>query len=74
MQVNLSADAEARVRALADHAGKDASQVVEEAVDRWLEYEAHFAEAVAEGVVSAERDPLLDHEEVVERIERLFRS
>jgi len=48
--------------------------VVEEAVDRMLEYEARFAEAVEEGRAAARRGDLLEHDEVVERIEQMFRS
>jgi predicted transcriptional regulator len=48
--------------------------VIEEAVDRLLEYEARFIEAVEQGRSAARRGDLLDHDEVVERIEQLFRS
>jgi predicted transcriptional regulator len=48
--------------------------VVEEAVDRMLEYEERFIRAVEEGRASARRGDLLEHDEVVERIEQMFRS
>jgi hypothetical protein len=53
---------------------KDTAQVVEEAVDRMLEYDARFIQAVEEGRAAAKRGDLLEHDEVVERIERIFRS
>jgi len=74
MEVNLSPDKEARLRELANRTGKDAAQVVEEAVDRMLEYDERFIAAVEEGRASARRGDLLEHEEVVERIEQKFRS
>ncbi len=74
MEVHFSPDKETRLRQLATRTGKDAAQVVEEAVDRMLEYEAHFIEAVDEGRASARRGDLLEHDEVVERIEQIFRS
>ncbi len=74
MEVHFSADKEARLRQFATRKGKGAEQVVEEAVDRMLEYEARFVGAVEEGRASARRGELLDHEVVVERIEKILRS
>jgi predicted transcriptional regulator len=73
MEVNLSPEKEARVRQFARRTGKDTAQVVEEAVDRMLEYDARFIEAVEEGRAAARRGDLPEHEEVVERIEQMFR-
>ena len=74
MEVHFSPDKEARLRQFAIRSGKDAAQVVEGAVDRMLEYEARFVEAIEEGRASARRGDLLEHDEVVERIEQMFRS
>lgn len=74
MEVHLSPDKEARLQSLATRTGKDASQVLEEAVDRMLEYEERFIDAVEEGRASARRGDLLEHDEVVERIEQMFRA
>lgn len=74
MEVNLSPDKEARLRQLANRTGKDAEQVVEEAVDRMLEYDERFLAAVEEGRASARKGDLLEHDEVVNRIEQMFRS
>lgn len=74
MEVNLSPDKEARVRQLANRTGKEAAQVVEEAVDRMLEYDERFLAAVDEGRASARKGDLLEHDEVVKRIEQMFRS
>ena len=74
MEVHLSAEKEARLQQFAARTGKEAAQVVEEAVDRMLDYEAHFIEAVEDGRASARRGELLEHDDVVERIERILRS
>ena len=74
MELHLSAEKEARVRKLAVRMGKDAAEIVEDAVDRMLEYDEHFLEAVEEGRLAAQRGDLLEQDEVVERIERMFRS
>ena len=64
----------ARLQQFAARAGKEPSQLVEEAVDRMLEYDARFIKAVEVGRESARRGDLLDHDEVVESIERIFRT
>ena len=74
MEVHFSPDTEARLRDFATRTGKDAAQVVEEAVDRMLEYDVRFIEAVKEGRAAAQRGELLEHDEVVERVEKLLRS
>ncbi len=74
MEVHLAAEKEAKLHQLATRTGKDATQVIEEAVDQLLEYDARFIQAVEEGRASARRGELLEHDEVVERIEHMFRS
>jgi predicted transcriptional regulator len=74
MEVHFSPEKEARIEQAASRSGKDAAQLVEEAVDRMLEFDARFAEAVEAGRTSARRGDLLEHDEVVERIEQMFRA
>jgi predicted transcriptional regulator len=71
MEVYLSPDKEARLQHYAARTGKDAAHLVEEAVDRMLQYDARFIEAVEEGRAAARRGELLEHEEVVEGVERM---
>ena len=74
MEVHLAPEKEARLHQLAVRAGKNTAQIVEDAVDRLLEYDAEFIAAVEVGRASAKRGDLLEHDEVVQRIERMFRS
>jgi predicted transcriptional regulator len=74
MEVHLSAEKEALLREVATRTGKDAGQLVEEAVDHMLEYDVRFIEAVEDGRTSARRGELIEHGDVVERIERMFSS
>ena len=74
MEVHFSPDKEARLQQLATRIGKDTAQVVEEAVDRMLEYDIRFVEAVGEGRAAARRGELLEHDAVVERIEQILHS
>ena len=74
MEVHLSPTNEARLIEFARRTGKNAVQLVEEALDRMLAYEERFLAAVEEGRASSRRGDLLEHDEVVERIEEAFRS
>ena len=74
MEVHLSPDKEARLRQFANRTGKDAAEVVVEAVDRLLDYDERFVAAVEEGLASARCGDLIEHDQVVERIEQMFRS
>jgi predicted transcriptional regulator len=74
MEVHLSPDKQARLQEIASRVGKNAEQIVEEAVDRMLEHDERFIAAVEEGRSSARRGDLLEHDEVVERIDKLLRS
>ncbi len=74
MEVPLSPDKEARLHMVAARTGRGAAELVEEAVDRMLEYDARFVEAVETGRAAARRGELLEHDEVVERVEKTFRE
>ena len=72
MELHLTPEQEAQLSSIATHAGKNAEQILQEAVDRLIEEDARFRDAVRRGIASADRGDLLDHEEVVARIEQLF--
>ena len=74
MEVNFTPHTEAQLKEFAARKGKDAAQVVEEAVTNMLERQTRFVEGVKQGIASADRADLMDHEEVVSRIDRLFES
>ena len=74
MEIHFSPDKEARLNQLAARTGKNTAQVVEEAVDRMRDYDERFVAAVEEGRAAARRGDLLEHDEVVQRVEQMFRS
>jgi len=74
MEVNFTPYTEAQLKEFAARKGKDAAQVVEETVVSMLERQARFVEGVKRGIASANRGNLIDHEELVSRIDRLIRS
>ncbi len=73
MEVRISPEKEDLLKQLATRTGKTPAQLVEEAVDRLLDYDAWFIAQVEEGLAEAARGQLLEHEEVVERIEKRLR-
>lgn len=74
MEVHFSPDTEAQLKAFAARKGKDAAQVVEETVSTMLQRQASFIAGVERGIASADRGDLIDHKDVVDRVERLFQS
>ena len=74
MEIQLSPEKEAQLQQLAARTGRDTAQLVQEAVDRLLDYETWFIQEVEKGLAAAERGDLLEHEEVVERIEKYLQE
>jgi predicted transcriptional regulator len=72
MEVHFTPDIETRLQQVALANGKDAEQLVKDTVIRMLESQARFIAGVEKGIAAADRGELLDHEEVVKRINRLF--
>ncbi|HEY6342628.1 MAG TPA: hypothetical protein VIY49_14130 [Bryobacteraceae bacterium] len=71
MEVHFSPDIETQLRQVALANGKDAEQLVKDTVARMLESQARFVAGVERGIAAAERGELIDHEDVVKRINRL---
>lgn len=72
MEVELTPEKQAKLQDFAARTGREPSQLVVEAVDRMLEYDERFIEAVEIGRVAARRGEFLEHDEVVARIESMF--
>ena len=74
VELHLPPDKETRLLQFARRIGKDAEQVVEEAVDSTLNYEEPFLAAVEDGRASSRHGDLLEHDDVVGRIKKMLRS
>jgi len=59
---------------VASASGKDPEQLVKESVIRMLENQARFIATVELGIAQADRGELVEHQEVIDRIERLLRA
>jgi predicted transcriptional regulator len=72
MDISLVPEQEARIAELAARDGRSIDEIVREAIDRYLEDEARFVEAVMRGLASLDGGQFVSHEEVRRRIDRLF--
>ena len=74
MEIQLNPDQEARLSELAARNGRKTDDLVREAVDRFLDDETRFAEAVKLGLAAAENGDFVASEEVWAGIERALKS
>jgi len=72
MEVHFPPDVETRLQQVALASGKEAEQLVKDTVVRMLENQARFVAGVEKGIAAADRGELMDHEDVVKRINRLL--
>jgi len=70
MEVHFTPEEEARLSEIATHAGKDAEQLVKDAL-RVLEEDARFRAAVRKGIEQADRGEFIEEDEMDVRIERM---
>lgn len=57
----------------ASKAGTEPGRVVEDVVERYLDDEAHFLEAVEKGIAATAQGEFIEEEEMDARIERMFK-
>ena len=74
MEVHFPPDVETRLQQVAVASGKDAEQLVKETVARMLENQARFIAGVQRGIDQADRGEFVEHQDVLNRIDRLFHS
>ena len=73
MEVNFSPEVETQLQQAAIASGKDAEQLVKDAVARMLENQARFIAGVQKGIGQADRGELIEHKDVLDRINQLLR-
>lgn len=64
MEVNLSADVQAKLTRIAQERGTDAQALAREAIERMVGYDEWFVREVEKGLAQVERGDTLSHEEV----------
>jgi predicted transcriptional regulator len=72
MDVNLTPELQAKLDKVAAQQGRDAQSLVQEAVQRLVDYDQWFVREVEKGLAQIERGEVLEHEEVGARLEKLL--
>jgi predicted transcriptional regulator len=74
MELHLKGELEARIVRIAAETGRDAEEVIAQLLESYLDHDDWFRREVQKGIDQAERGELLEHEEVVRRLERQLRK
>lgn len=70
MEISFTPEVEEKLNRIAFETGRATDQVVQEAVQRFVDYDEWFVREVDKGVAQADRGELLEHEDVKARIEK----
>ena len=68
--MNIGPDLQAKLARLATQRGRDTQALVEEAIERFVDYDEWFLREVEKGLAAADRGELIDHEEIGTLINR----
>ena len=69
MEVHLSPDLEAKLSRVAAEQGRDAGTLVQEAVERLVDYDEWFLREVEKGLGAADRGEFIEHDDVLKMID-----
>ena len=64
MEINLDPDLQAKLTRLAAQRGRDTQAIVQEAIERFVDYDEWFLREVEKGLASADRGEFIEHEEI----------
>jgi len=64
MEVHLRPDLQAKIAQMAAEQGRETGALVEEAVERLVNYDSWFLHEVEKGLAAADRGELVEHEEI----------
>ena len=74
MEVCVTPEMQAKLASLAAQEGRNTNELVQDTFSRYLEEQARIIEAIRLGEDALQRGEYLTHEEVGERLGRLFES
>lgn len=72
MQIQLKPDLEARLARLAAERGSDTQALVQEVIERFVDYDEWFLREVEKGLAAADRGEFTEHEDIGKLINRRF--
>jgi len=70
--VNIGSDLQAKLVRLAAERGQDAQALVQEAIEKLVDYDEWFLREVESGLAAADRGELIDHDEIGKLINRRY--
>ncbi len=74
MELQLTPEQESQLRTIAQWTGRDARQVISDALSRSLAEEERFVAGVRRGIEKADRGEFVDEDEMDARVQRLLDS
>jgi predicted transcriptional regulator len=74
MEVNLNPDLQAKLNRLAADRGSDTDALVQEALERFVDYDEWFLREVEKGLAAADRGELIDHEDIGKLVDARYRG
>lgn len=72
MEVRIRPDLEAKLARLANERGRDTQALVQEAIEKFVDYDEWFLREVEKGLSAADRGELIDHEDIGKLINRRY--
>lgn len=72
MDIQLNPDLEAKLLRLAAERGSDTQALVQEAIERFVDYDEWFLREVEKGLAAADRGEFTEHEDIGNLINRRF--
>jgi predicted transcriptional regulator len=73
MEIHLNPEKEARLSQIATQRGLNADDLVQQALNRYLDDDERFIAAVNTGLTAADRGDFVEHEEVWSNVEKILR-
>lgn len=74
MEIQFKPDLEHKLNQIALQTGRHPGQIVEELVETYVDHDQWFRREVEKGLEQLERREFVEDDEVMARIERIFRS
>ena len=74
MEIQLKPELADKLNQIASQSGRQANQIVEELVETYIDHDRWFRQEVKKGLAQLDREEFVDHDQVMARIDRLFRS
>lgn len=72
MEIHLNPELQAKLNRVASESGRDTQSLVQEAVERFVDYDEWFLREVEAGVAAADRGEFVEHEDIGKLINRRY--